>query len=423
MRKPLGNLTIVAALVGAVSAQAHGPGPEYVPIARLIPNLNNTIQKNPKDAESYYLLGRVHYFAFMAPEKASGNAYRPANAIGMHRESTSFYAAFGSDDPGKSKAPLPSGYTRTSEQQVIHVRAAVTRLQQALRLRGEKIQKDSGYGSDPGLYELCLACALEDGAKYAPKVGPLPGLGATATAWHDAAIQNYWLAYERAEAADLKDSGGLQQKLVSQEAGEAYIRLIKQRGGLSATEIFRLGRVALALKKMENRMVAVTPVIFSLKPQTGLSSLLAPTQRVHFDLDGTGRRQQLSWVSPETAILCWDPAGTGKITSGKQLFGSVTWWMFWRDGYAAMAALDDNHDGWLTRRELSGLALWFDRNQNGVSDPGEVTPIAQTPVTGLATTATSEESGSPHHAAGLRLRDGSTLPTWDWIATVKPDGT
>jgi hypothetical protein len=128
-------------------------------------------------------------------------------------------------------------------------------------------------------------------------------------------------------------------------------------------------------------------------------------------------------VSPETAILCWDPAGTGKITSGKQLFGSVTWWMFWRDGYAAMAALDDNHDGWLTRRELSGLALWFDRNQNGVSDPGEVTPIAQTPVTGLATTATSEESGSPHHAAGLRLRDGSTLPTWDWIATVKPDGT
>ncbi|WP_394795991.1 hypothetical protein [Armatimonas sp.] len=63
-----------------------------------------------------------------------------------------------------------------------------------------------------------------------------------------------------------------------------------------------------------------------------LSSLLAPSKRVRFDLDGTGREQKLSWVGPETAVQCWDPVGTGKISSGKQLFGSVTWWMFWRDG-------------------------------------------------------------------------------------------
>ena len=163
---------------------------------------------------------------------------------------------------------------------------------------------------------------------------------------------------------------------------------------------------------------AITPIVFSLKPQTGLSSLLAPSKRVRFDLDGTGQEQKLSWVGPETAMLCWDPAGTGKISSGKQLFGSVTWWMFWRDGYAAMAALDDNRDGWLTGRELSGLALWFDRNQNGVSDPGEVVPIAQTPVSGLATTATGAEQHGPMNPAGLRLRDGSTLPTWDWTLVV-----
>ncbi|WP_309708017.1 hypothetical protein [Armatimonas sp.] len=419
MRKPLGNLTIAVALVGAMSAQAHGPGPEYVPIARLIQNLNNAIQKNPKDTESYYLLGRVHYFAFMAPPKDTST--KP-ETLRVHQFSGgfSFASNSGSDDPGKSKAPGPRGYTRTPKQQIVHVRAAVTRLQQGLRLRGDKVWS---FGSEPGLYELCLACALEEGAKYAPKVGPLPGLSATATAWRDAAIQNYWLAYERTEASDLKEQTRSTGKLVAEEAGEAYIRLIKQRGRLSATEIFRMGRITIAVKKMQSILTYVTPVIFSLKPQATFSNMVAPHQQVRFNLDGTGRRQQLSWVSPETAILCWDPAGTGKITSGKQLFGSVTWWMFWRDGYAAMAALDDNHDGWLTGRELSGLALWFDRNQNGVSNPGEVVPIAQTPVAGLATTATSEESGSPRNAAGLRMRDGSTLPTWDWIATVKSDGT
>ena len=51
---------------------------------------------------------------------------------------------------------------------------------------------------------------------------------------------------------------------------------------------------------------------------------------------------------------------------GLQLFGSVTWWLFWEDGYAPLAALDDNHDGRLEGAELKGIAIWFDRNGNGV---------------------------------------------------------
>jgi hypothetical protein len=47
MIKPLKQTAIVAALTGTLTAQAHGPGPEYIPIARLIQNLNNAIQKNP----------------------------------------------------------------------------------------------------------------------------------------------------------------------------------------------------------------------------------------------------------------------------------------------------------------------------------------------------------------------------------------
>jgi hypothetical protein len=60
------------------------------------------------------------------------------------------------------------------------------------------------------------------------------------------------------------------------------------------------------------------------------------------------------------------------IESGRQLFGSVTWWMFWRDGYQAPAALDDDGNGWLEGNELAGIAIWRDLNGNGVCDPSEI---------------------------------------------------
>ena len=48
------------------------------------------------------------------------------------------------------------------------------------------------------------------------------------------------------------------------------------------------------------------------------------------------------------------------------MFGSVTWWLFFSDGYRALDTLDDNRDGRLTGSELSGIAVWFDRNTEEV---------------------------------------------------------
>ena len=55
----------------------------------------------------------------------------------------------------------------------------------------------------------------------------------------------------------------------------------------------------------------------------------------------------------------------GQITSALQLFGNVTFWTFWKNGYEALAALDDNGDGELGGPELRHLALWHDANRNG----------------------------------------------------------
>lgn len=414
------RLGALAVLTLGVVTHATGPGPEYVPISRLVQNLSKAVEENPKSAEQHYLLGRIHYFAFMAPQEANKDkSYQPGDTLGIYGRPPAV-GFDGGPDPGTSKHALPSRYQRTPEQQVAHVREAVRHLKQALLLRGDKprTRDHESYAAALGFYELCLACALEGGAPYASKVGELYGLPPTPEAWRDAAIRYYLLTYQRAISAGKKlkyrATGG---RLLVEEAADSYRRLLQERGELSQEEIARLARMEKTLAPLQKLPAMVTPLLFSLTPQSDLSALLASNRRVRFDLAGVGRPQTLPWLQPETAILCWDPAKTGKITSGKQLFGSVTWWMFWRDGYEALGALDDNHDGWISGRELSGLALWFDRNQNGVSDPGEVVPIAQTPVAALAVTSTTRQQGSLMNPQGLRLKDGTTLPTWDWIVT------
>jgi hypothetical protein len=164
----------------------------------------------------------------------------------------------------------------------------------------------------------------------------------------------------------------------------------------------------------------ITPIIFRLGEAVtdGLEALLDSRRTVAFDLDGTTRAQRYDWVRPDTAILVWDPIETGRITSGHQLFGSVSFNMFWFDGYRALDALDDNRDGSISGAELIGLAVWFDRNQDGASQPGEVVPIGNTRVASISVIAFCRDGMSLTNPAGLVTIDGRVLPTYDW--TTEP---
>jgi len=96
--------------------------------------------------------------------------------------------------------------------------------------------------------------------------------------------------------------------------------------------------------------------------------------------------------------------------------------MFFQNGYRAMDVLDDDRNGWLDSVELDGLSVWFDRNGNGRSDPGEVVPVADLGIVGIATRPDGSDGISPMCATGLKLRNGRTVPTYDWIApAAKPD--
>ena len=99
----------------------------------------------------------------------------------------------------------------------------------------------------------------------------------------------------------------------------------------------------------------------------------------------------------------------------------MSWRLFFETGYEALAALDDNGDGKLADEELKGLAVWFDRDGNGVSDPGEVVAVEKLGIVGLSCRQDGESEGCPMSSRGMELADGRVLPTYDWIAEARPE--
>lgn len=160
----------------------------------------------------------------------------------------------------------------------------------------------------------------------------------------------------------------------------------------------------------------MTPVLVPLEDTVPLHELVDGTKAVAFDLDGSGLDRRWGWITPKAAWLVYDPTGSGKITSGLQLFGNVTFWVFWQNGYQALQALDENGDGVLTGHELDGLALWQDRNSNGRSEAGEVFSLESAGVTVLSTEWLTHKTGIPYSPFGISLRNGSIRPTYDWTA-------
>jgi len=158
---------------------------------------------------------------------------------------------------------------------------------------------------------------------------------------------------------------------------------------------------------------SITPILIPLNDGP-FESLVEPRAQVTFDLDGSGLPRQWGWIKPQAAWLVFDGKQTGQITSGLQLFGSVTFWIFWRDGYQALDSLDANGDGVLEGDELKGLALWQDTNGNGVSDPGEVKPLSAYGIDRLSCRGETAGPGLRWSRQGVHFKDGTSRPSYDW---------
>ena len=167
---------------------------------------------------------------------------------------------------------------------------------------------------------------------------------------------------------------------------------------------------------------AITSILVPLKDALSFEDLIDLRARVAFDLDGSGELRRWRWLTTNAAWLVFDRNGERRVTSGLQMFGNVTFWIFWRDGYDALASLDDNDDGQLSGTELNGLALWCDRNGNGVSEPGEVKPVQEFGITTISCRSAIHSSGIPFNPRGITFAGGRQRATYDWIVPSTDNG-
>ncbi len=274
------------------------------------------------------------------------------------------------------------------------------------------------------LYLLGYAWMLEEGMDFAETVSaPFKKKDrfATKEEWRQSALFYLrWIFegyYERDPRNDVN-----QPFTPGTEAKEAIIRLIKNDTTPEAKT--ELKRLKAAINRFEHSPISISPIVFPMRGRLPLSSLLTNNKPVRFDLMGSGAKsgERWSWVNNRAGILVWDPLHTGKIRSGHQLFGNVTWCMIWQHGYQPLERLDDNHNGSLQGKELEGLAVWCDKNENGVSDKGEVIPLRKLGIVRIAVHG-QQRQGIYWNPQGIVRRDGSTLPTYDWIAQEMPANT
>lgn len=141
-----------------------------------------------------------------------------------------------------------------------------------------------------------------------------------------------------------------------------------------------------------------SPILFDLAGDG--FQLTNVSHGVEFSLK-PGTLAQWSWTAPDgdDAWLALDRNGNGTIDDGSELFGDQTPQIgSTRDGFHALAELDDNHDGSITPSDTvwAKLRLWRDFDHDGRSTPDELLTLDSKGIHAIGVTATKSEYKDPN---------------------------
>ncbi len=417
MRQAVILFALVAGVIGSMDGNAMFAlyQTERVPIGRLFTNLQDRLAKDTNNFELTYDLARLHSMAY----STNFVTFKVRTKDGLPE----FY--YPGDDPGVPRDVYPPESPEMRVQALKHLTNATALFERAIVLLKKSTNRVD--------YKEWLVLPLELGHAWC-----LDQAGSRKEALA-AYRKSLALAWKKEVTGQFKFNEWLEGTWDAVKSGNNPLRVNTRRGyiGLGACYseeiigyLLRMldpvkdAKEIADLRDKQKTLAgigrAVTPILVSLSAETALQDLVDADASVTFDLDGSGLPRQWGWITPKAAWLVFDPDRQGRCTSALQMFGNVTFWIFWRDGYEALRSLDDDNDGVLRGAELRGIALWQDCNGNGVCDPGEVRPVSEWGITTISCVGETHSTGIAWSSKGVTFTDGESRPTYDWVVPTRP---
>ena len=381
MRKTLrlaaGAAVAVALWAAAPIAESTIADVRQVPIDRLASNLQALVEKDPGNVRLRVNLARAHAMAYAL--KAS------ALPVDNGAQNEGAYFGWGNNGaiPFKNKEGASATAMKAAQEQLA---VAIARYREALDVGPRDLVANLGYA-------WCLSQA---------------GRKNEAVAAYRKTIDLAWETEQKPRRAMSGDQS------ITEEAATYLIPLLD--ANRDALEIATLRARMKAIDKNTTRFI--TPIAIPMEPGLTADDLRADSASVVFDADGSGVARRWTWISARAGWLVSDIHREGRIQSGLQLFGNVTWWLFWTNGYEPLRALDDNGDGRIAGKELDGLSIWHDTNTNGISERGEVRSVTDWRIVALSTSFlydAADRDEIAYSPQGVTFTDGSVRPSFDLI--------
>ncbi|MBR5338310.1 MAG: hypothetical protein IK152_10030 [Lachnospiraceae bacterium] len=97
--------------------------------------------------------------------------------------------------------------------------------------------------------------------------------------------------------------------------------------------------------------IKTDPLMINLDTDIGSVS----DKKFYFDLDGDGRKENISFAGEGSGFLALDKNGDGKINDGTELFGTKS-----GDGFRDLSLYDEDKNGWIDENDsiFSKLKVW-----------------------------------------------------------------
>ena len=380
---------------------------KQVPIDRVLKNLELRLEKNTNDFEATYYLARVHSMAY------STNLVE----LPVRKDNNNPMLAHPGYDPGIPYAV--QNFTTVEARKVAfqHLTNAITLYERAIIL----LKKSTNINERRWMVlptQIGLAWCLEQAGRTNDAIAMYRKT--LKVGWKKEVTGDFDFKQWVSDAwGDVKTGrnpirshpqGSIGDFSYSEEIIGYLLRLLDPVK--DSEEIAQLNKDKKTLGSMGRW---VTPILIPLEANAEFNELVNDHAGVTFDLDGSGFKRKWGWITPNAGWLVFDPQRTGCVESALQMFGNVTFWIFWPNGYEALSALDDNGDGMLSGDELRGLAIWNDRNSNGVSDPGEVVPVEELGIEVISCRSQVDSNGVHWNPAGVIFTNGTLRASYDWI--------